>query len=156
MGGDRFNPGSGGSFDYDTLSAGANYSNDAAGSTTLQFSINGGASSSNAVAINLATGDATAATVASSDTSTGSVAINPNNNQLNLVVDGTAVTVSLSTSGAATKNDIANQITSALSGASVAAAASVVGNAITITSTNKGAGNRSRFLRRLRQHGFGL
>ena len=70
LGAGSFVAGSGGSFDYSALSGSASYSTSGVGTSTLEFSINGGASAANSVAINLGAGDATAATVTSSDTST--------------------------------------------------------------------------------------
>lgn len=141
LGGGSFVAGAGNSFDYSTLTGANSYSGPSAvGTANIEFSINGAASHANAIAVDLGAGDATAATVTSSNTSAGTVAINPNNNTLNLVVNGTGVSVTLNNNAAATKADIANQITTALSGAGIAASASVVGNAITLTTTNKGAG----------------
>lgn len=130
--------------DYATIqSVTYNEATSAAGTdATLEFSIAGGASSTNSVTVDLTAGDATAASVASTDTSTGIVNITGNNNKLNLLVNGTAVNVTL-TIGASTKNDIANQINTAL-GAN--GSATVVGNAITITSATKGRGGSIQVL----------
>ena len=76
------------------------------------------------------------ALVTSSDTSSSVVNVNNNNNSLNLLVNGTAVNISL-TAGARTKNDIANSINTALG---VNGSATVVNNAITLTSATKGRG----------------
>lgn len=133
-----FVAGANGAADYSTIQ-GLTYNNTstAAGSNaTLEFSINGAASNTNAVTVDLTGGDATAATLTSTDTSTGVVNITDNNNQLNLFVNGTAVNVTLAV-GARTKNDIANSINTALG---VNGTATVVNNAITITSATKGRG----------------
>jgi flagellin len=62
-----FLKGSGSTADYNTLTAGAAYNNTTAfGTTKLEVSINGGASSSNNLSINLDGGDATAATASAS------------------------------------------------------------------------------------------
>jgi flagellin len=133
-----FQAGAAGEVDYSTLQAVTyNPTTSAAGTNAqLQFSIDGGAASTNAVTVDLTAGDATAATVASSDTGTGVVNITGNNNKLNLVVNGTNVNVTL-TAGARTKSDIANAINTAL-GAN--GTAKVSGNAITLESSVKGAG----------------
>jgi flagellin len=140
-----FVAGSNGAVDYTALNAAAFSTSQNYGSATLQFSINGQASSANAVTVDMTAGpNATAATVTSSDSTAGTVAINPNNNTLNLVVNGTAVSVALNTDAAATKNDIAAQIDSVTSAHGVTA--SVVGNAITLTDTTKGAGGTIQVL----------
>jgi flagellin len=139
-----FVAGSGGAVDYSTIQ-GVTYNptTSAAGTNaTLEFSINGAASSGNAVTVDLTAGDATAATLTSSNTSTGVVNVTENNNELNLIVNGTAVNVVL-TEGARTKNDIANAINTAL-GAN--GSASVEGNAIKIESAIKGAGGSIQVL----------
>ena len=142
LGAGSFTSGVGNSFDYSTVTAAANFAvaGTATGTANIEFSINGSASSTNKVSIDLGQGNAAAAALASTDVSTSNVAISPNNNTLNLVVNGTGVSVTLNNNAAATKSDIAAQITAAFTGASIAATASVVGNAITITTTNKGAG----------------
>jgi flagellin len=142
LGAGSFSSGAGNSFDYSSVAAAANFS--VAGSNTgvanLEFSINGGSSSTNKVTIDLGAGNAAAATLTSTDSTINNVAVSPNNNTLNLVVNGTGVSVTLNNNAAATKADIAAQITAAFVGASIGATASVVGNAITITTTAKGAG----------------
>jgi flagellin len=130
--------GAAGAADYSTIQ-GLTYNNttSAAGTNAaLEFSINGAASNSNGVTVDLTAGDATAATVTSSDSSTSVVNVTGNNNQLNLVVNGTAVNVTLA-AGARTKNDIANSINTAFG---VNGSATVVNNAITLTSATKGRG----------------
>ena len=143
LGAGSFTAGAGNSFDYTTITGAGTYvtansgSNIAPiGTSTLEFSINGAASAGNSVAIDTGAGDATAAVVTSSDTSTGTVAVTANNNLLNLVVNGTAYAVTLTPNGATTKDSIAAAINGVISGAT----ASVVGNAITLTSNSKGAG----------------
>ncbi len=139
-----FIAGAGNTVDYSTIQ-GLTYNptTSAAGTdATLEFSINGGASSSNAVTVDLTAGDATAATLASSDTSSGVVNVTQNNNKLNLVVNGTSVAITL-TQGARTKNDIAASINTALG---VNGTATVAGNAITITSATKGSGGSIQVL----------
>ncbi len=140
-----FVTGQNGAVDYTELDAAAFSTSQNYGSATLQFSINGQASNNNEVSVDMTAGpNALAATVTSTDTNAGPVAINPNNSTLNLVVNGTAVSVNLSTNAAATKNDIANQINSVISGQG--ATASVVGNAITLTNDTKGAGGTIQVL----------
>jgi flagellin len=143
LGAGSFTAGANNAFDYSTVTGTGSYVQTTAGSniasvgtSTLEFSINGAASSANSVAINTGAGDAGAAVVTSSDTGTGAVAVTANNNVLNLVVNGTAFAVTLTPNGAATKNSIAAEINGVITGAT----ASVVGNAITLTSTLKGAG----------------
>ena len=132
-----FATGANGAVDYSTISGGANYdSATAVGTNTFEISLNGGDSSTHSIAVDLTAGDATAASVTSSDTNT-TVAITANNNKLNLAVNGASFTVSLTTSGASSKNDIADQINSAISAQGTA---KVVGNAIVIESNTKGAG----------------
>lgn len=139
-----FVSGAGGAADYATIQ-GLTYNNTSSAAGTnakLEFSINGASSSTNDVTVDLTAGDATAATVTSSSSSTGVVNVTANNNKLNLVVNGTAVNVTL-TAGARTKNDIADSINTALG---VNGTATVVGNAITITSATKGRGGSVQVL----------
>ncbi len=140
LGGGSFISGTGNSYDYSALTAGAAYNfpvGGAAGTANLQFSINGAASSGNLVSVDLGQGDATAATVTSS-TNSGTVNINNANDQLNLNINGTGVTVTLTNNAATTLGSIAAQITTAITASG--ASASVVGNAIVLSTTNKGAG----------------
>lgn len=132
------------SFDYATIQGLVyNPTSSAAGTAaTLEFSINGGGSNTNNVVVDLTAGDATAATLTSTDTATGVVNVTQNNNNLNLIVNGTAVNVTL-TVGARTKNDIADSINTALG---VNGTATVVGNAITLTSATKGRGGSIQVL----------
>jgi flagellin len=137
LGAGSFVAGIGSAFDYAALTGSASYSTAGVGTGALEFSINGGASAGNSVAIDLSAGDATAASIASTDIGTGNVAINPNNNTLNIVANGVSYAITLATNASATKNDIAQQITAQITGGE--AIASVVGNAITLTSSTKGA-----------------
>jgi flagellin len=141
LGAGSFVSGAGNSFDYSALTAAAGYNSPAgaaAGTANLEFSINGGPSSGNLVSVNLGAGDATAASVAGT-ANAGTVNIDTSNNLLNVNVNGTGLAITLNSNTAATLGDIANQITSAFSGAGIAASASVVNNQLTITTTNKGA-----------------
>src|SRR5579859_276226 len=102
LGAGSFIAGAGNSFDYSTITGAGTYVQTNAGAniapigtSTLEFSINGAASAGNSVAIDTGAGDATAAVVTSSDTSTGAVAVTANNNTLNLLVNGTAYSVTL-------------------------------------------------------------
>ncbi len=139
-----FVAGSGGAVDYTALNGAAFSASRNYGSATLEFSINGQASDGNQVNVDMTAGSAVAAKVTSTDSTAGPVAINPNNDTLNLVVNGTAVSVTLDTNAAATKNDIADQINTVIS--SHGATASVVGNAITLTNDTKGAGGTIQVL----------
>jgi len=89
-------------FDYNALQASGTYDPNAAvpadaGTATLQFSINGAASSGNAVAINLGAGDAQAASLATSVLG-ATTQITAANNTLHVDVDGTIHNVTLSQS----------------------------------------------------------
>ncbi len=137
-----FVAGAGDSVDYDTINGAAYSQSQNYGSATLQFSINGQASNANAVTVNMAGGDAQAAAITSGDSTAGPVAITANNNTLNLVVNGTAASVTLATNAAATKNSIAQQINTQV-GSNIA---TVVNNAITLTDTVKGAGGTIQIL----------
>ncbi len=139
-----FVAGAGGAVDYKQLT-GATFSNlQNFGTATLQFSFNGQASNTNQVVVDMTAGpNASAATVTSSDSSTTPVAINPNNNVLNLMVDGTAYSVTLSPNGTATKNSIAAQINSQTGGSLTA---SVAGNVLTLKDNTKGAGGTIQVL----------
>ncbi len=139
-----FLTGAGGSVDYSALSAGATYDNSgtvgtnfAAGTQTFEISLNGQASNTHSIAVDLSQGDATASTVTSSDTGTGTVGITANNNQFKVTINGTSFAVNLNINGLSTKNDIANQINTVISGQGTA---KVVGNAIVLTDNTKGAG----------------
>jgi len=130
-----FQAGSAGEFDYVSLD-GAPLSANAAGSATLEFSINGGASTATAVTVDLGGGDAQAAQLAGVTVGAGAtLAIDATNNQLSLVVDGNYHTVSLSVNSISTLNDIANQINTALGADGTA---SVVANQLVIESAVKG------------------
>ena len=137
-----FVAGANNSFDYSTLT-GASYNSPAgtaAGTANFQFSLGGGASATNNVAINLGAGDATAATETGSAVA-GPVNIDSTDNELNLFVNGTAVQTILTSSPTATLNNLATQISNQLTttlGAGVASA-SVVNNQLVIATTNKGA-----------------
>ena len=133
-----FVTGASGAADYNTLTGSSNYNAaTAVGTDTFQISLNGGASNTNSIAVDLAAGDATAASVTGTDnTATPISAITHNNNQLNFAVDGTTYNVSLATGSFVTKNSIANQINSAV-GSNVA---SVVNNQVVLATTTKGAG----------------
>jgi flagellin len=133
-----------GVLDYSTLQ-GLTYNNTstAAGTNaTLEFSINGAASNGNAVTVDLTAGDATAATVTSSNSTPGVVNVTKNNNTLNLVVNGNSVVVNL-TAGVHTKDDIANTINTQLG---VNGTATVSGDAIVLQSATKGRGGSIQVL----------
>lgn len=132
-----FVAGAGGAVDYTSLTGASNYNAaTAVGTATFEFSLNGGASHTNSIAVDLTGGDATAAKVTGTNTAT-TVGITANNNKLNLAVNGVNYTVTLSLNGAASKNDIAAQINSVIS---AQGSARVEGNAIVIESNIKGAG----------------
>ncbi len=123
-------------FDYAALSAGANYSTAAAGTQTLEFSLNGQASSTHAIALNLSAGDATAAAV-TGNAHPGTLNITNNNNRVNLSVNGTSYQVNLTANGTSTLNDIANQINTVITANGTATVNS--SNQLVITSNTKGA-----------------
>ncbi|MEO8024880.1 MAG: flagellin [Bryobacteraceae bacterium] len=123
-------------FDYTSLSGSANYSTASAGTATFEFSLNGQASNTHSIALNLSGGDATAAVV-TGGASAGTLNINPNNNQVNLTISGTSYQVNLTTSATSTLNSIANQINTVISGSGTATVNS--SNQLVITSNTKGA-----------------
>jgi flagellin len=132
-----FVAGANGAVDYSTITGGSNYDRTAAvGANTFEISLNGGESSTHSIAVDLTQGDATKAKVTASDTNT-TVAITANNNKLNLSVNGNSYTVTLNVNAAASKNDIAAQINTAIS---AQGSARVEGNAIVIESNTAGAG----------------
>jgi flagellin len=132
-----FVAGAGGAVDYTMLTGSSNYNAaTAVGTATFEFSLNGGASHTQSVAVDLTAGDATAAKVTGTNTAT-TVAVTANNNKLNLAVNGVNYTVTLNLDGAASKNDIAHQINSVIA---AQGSARVEGNAIIIESNTKGAG----------------
>ena len=133
-----FVSGANSAFDYSSLGGSADYNSaTAVGTNTFQFSLNGGASSTHSIAVDLTAGDATAAAVTSTDTAATPVQVTANNNVLNLAVNGVGFTVTLTPGGNTTKNSIANQINTAIAAQGTA---TVVNNAIVITSNTKGAG----------------
>lgn len=132
-----FVAGANGAVDYNTLTGSSNYNAaTAVGTATFEFSLNGGASNTQSIAVDLTAGDATAAKVTATNTDT-TVAVTANNNKLNLAVNGVNYTVTLNINGAASKNDIAAQINTVIS---AQGSARVEGNAIVIESNTKGAG----------------
>lgn len=134
-----FVTGAAGAVDYNTLSASSNYNDaTAVGTNTFEFSIGGAASNTNLVGIDLTAGDATAAALTSTDSTATPVAVTANNNILNLLVNGTSYSVTLTPNGSDTKNDIANQINSVISASGTATVNS--SNQIVVTSNTKGAG----------------
>jgi flagellin len=99
--------------DYSTISGGAAYSDTAVGSTgtqTLQFSLNGGASSGNAATVNLlntgGTGGAVAASTTSTLTAPGAAILAASNNNV-LTINGTSITLADNS----TMASVASQIT---------------------------------------------
>ena len=138
-----FITGANGAVDYNTLAGSAYNPATAVGTDTFQISLNGLASNTHSIAVNLAQGNATAASVTSTDSSASPIsAITHNNNQLNLAIDGTTHNVALTTGTDVTKNDIADQINTAV-GSNVAA---VVNNQIVLTTGTKGAGGSVQIL----------
>jgi flagellin len=133
-----FVTGANGAVNYNSLGASSDYNDaTAVGTNTFEFSLNGAASNANAVAVDLTAGDATAATLTSTDTSGAPVEVTANNNVLNLAVNGQSFTVTLTPGGDTTKNSIADQINTAIAAQGTA---TVVNNAIVIASNTKGAG----------------
>ena len=114
----------------------------AVGTDNFQISLNGAASSANPVAVDLTAGDATAAAVTSTDSTATPLAVTGNNNTLNLAVNGTSFSVSLTIGGSVTKSDIANQINTVIGAQGTATVNS--NNQIVITSNTEGAGGRCR------------
>jgi flagellin len=116
--------------DYSTIQGAAYVATTSFGSAHLEFSLNGAASDTNGIDVNLATGDATAATV------TGSVA--------NGDAHGQAVTVNIDGAGAATINIQAGSTTALAAAADINAASAGVtatvdsGGHIVITANAKG------------------
>jgi flagellin len=140
LGAGSFVAGSGNSFDYSSLT-GANYNSPAgaaAGSATLQFSINGGASAGNAVTVDLTAGTGAAVASVAATANAGTVALDSTNNVLNLNINGTGVAVTLTQGATQTLNSIATQINTAITAAG--GVATVVNNQITISTALKGAG----------------
>jgi hypothetical protein len=132
-----FVTGANGAVDYSTITGGSNYDRTTAvGTNTFEISLNGDASSTHSIAVDLTQGDATKAKVTATDTNT-TVAITANNNKLNLSVNGHSYTVTLGINATASKNDIAAQINSAIS---AQGSARVEGNAIVVESNTAGAG----------------
>jgi flagellin len=129
-----------GTVDYDQITGAAYSTSQNYGSATLDFSING-AASAGSVAINMTAGSATAATMQGT-ANANTIAINPNNNALNLVVDGQVKNVTLTANPASTLNNIADQINTQV-GSNIA---SVVNNQLTLTDTTKGAGGTLELL----------
>jgi len=133
-----FVTGANGAVDYRSVGGASDYNSaTAVGTNTYEISLNGGASSTHSIAVDLSAGDATAAKVTSTNTSATPVAVTANNNVLNLAVNGVGFTVTLTPGGNSTKNSIANQINTAIAAQGTA---TVVNNAIVITSNTKGAG----------------
>ena len=118
------------------MSATSAYSTASAGTQTLEFSVNGQASNTHSIALNLSGGDATAAAV-TGGASAGTLNISPNNNQVNLTVNGTSYQVNLSTNASSTLNNIANQINAVITADATATVNS--SNQLVITSNTKGA-----------------
>jgi len=129
-----FQAGAAGEFDYTSLS-GEVLSANAMGSATLEFSINGAASSATAITVELSAGDATAARVVGGDLGTSPLAIDNTNNQVNVMVGRNLHTVTLTPNSVMTLNEIAAAISSALG---VDGQASVEGNRLVIESSGKG------------------
>ena len=137
-----FLAGAGSAFDYSSLTASSNYSTSSVGTATFEVSINGAASSGNAIAVDLAGGDATAATVSGTDTA-ATVDTTGGNNVLALEVDGVVQNITLTANAAATKIQLANDINTAV-GADVATV-NDDGNLV-LTSSTKGAGSSIKVL----------
>lgn len=140
-----FKAGNSGQFDYSTIQGAAYDPTATAAGTnaTLQFSLNGGASSTNAIAIDLTGGDATAATRQGSNTANTVDLSGSGANILNISVDGTQYQVTLGTSATETKTAIAAAINTAV-GANVASVDT--SNRLNITSATKGAGSTVQIL----------
>ena len=103
-----FQKGLNGVFDYSTLAATANYDPTAAttaGTSSLQFSINGAASS--AVNVDLAGGNATYATSTGTALAGATTTITAGTNMFSLAVDGVVSNVTLTSGVAATKGTAA-------------------------------------------------
>jgi flagellin len=139
-----FTTGANGAVDYSTITGSSNYDRTTAvGTNTFEISLNGGASSTNSIAVDLTGGDATKASLTGSDTNT-SVQILSSNRRLNLEVNGVAFTVDLDRAEAgATKSDIADQINTVIAAQGRAYAE---GNAIVIESDTAGAGGTVKIL----------
>lgn len=140
-----FVSGPNGAVDYNQLIGGSNYNSaTAVGADTFQISLNGGASNTNAISVDLTAGDATAANVTGGSLAGPVSAITGDNNALNLAVNGHVFNVTLTPGTLVTANSIANQINTVISGQG---AATVNGNnQIVITSNTKGAGGSVQIL----------
>lgn len=132
-------------FDYGTIhGATYNLNTSAAGTdSTLQISLNGQASSANAISVDLTAGDATAATTSGTDAAATVDLSGAGANILNLAVNGTQYQVTLSTSATTTKSSIAAAINSAV-GSAVASVDNT--NHLVLTSNVKGAGGSLQIL----------
>lgn len=128
-----------GEVDYASLLGGSYDKTKAAGNVTMEFSVNGSASSGAQYTktVDLSSGNATQASVTSAGLAASSY-IQSNNDTLNLIVDGTKVDVTL-THGSRTAFDIAGDINSRITANGAAGLASVEGGQIVIRSTAKGA-----------------
>ncbi|HEY7335819.1 MAG TPA: flagellin [Bryobacteraceae bacterium] len=134
-----FVTGANGAVDYSALTGSSNYDDTTAtGTDTFQISLNGAGSSANSIAVDLTQGDATAATVTSTDSAATPVQVTANNNVLNLAVNGHNYTVTLTPGGSLTKSNIAAQINTQISAQGTATVNS--SNQVVITSNTKGAG----------------
>jgi flagellin-like hook-associated protein FlgL len=131
-----------GSVAYATTTGTAYDNTKAVGTSNFEFSFNGAAGSSNAIAVDLSQGDATAGNVAGAGVTSGT-ADTSSANQLSLTIDGTKYNVDLSSAShnGATESlaQVATDITSALG---VHGSATVNGSGqLVITSASKGAGS---------------
>jgi flagellin len=136
-----FTQGASNAVDYTTIDAAALTGN-TNGTATLEFSINGAASNTNQVTVNLNGGNATAASITATD---GNAAVDTTGKStLDVAIDGTVYNVTGWALGAGTtKTAIAAAITTSLSGAGSSATVSVDNtNHLIITSGTKG-GNSS-------------
>ncbi|MCW5979874.1 MAG: hypothetical protein KIT09_17470 [Bryobacteraceae bacterium] len=129
-------------FDYASITASANYSTASVGSATFEVSINGGASNTNAMVVNLAGGDATAATVSGTDTAL-TVDTTGGANLFRLAVDGSVYAIALTANATASKITLANDINTAV-GATIASVGA--DGKLVLASTTKGAASTIQIL----------
>ena len=128
-----FVAGAGSAVDYTTITAGTNYDNTTQyGTATLEFSINGAASSGNSIAVNLAAGNATSGTLTGT-----AVAGDAHSMVLTITVDSVAKTHTIAV-GAITLALALIDINTQWAADGVVATSDAAGH-IVLTSTSKGA-----------------
>lgn len=131
--------------DYATTTGTAYDPTVSGGTANFEISLNGAAASTNAVAVNLSGGDATAGLVTGAN---GAATVDTSvNKKLDISVDGTVYNITLTgaaSNAAATKTDIAASITTSLAGAGTASVDNT--NHIIITSATKGANSSVQIL----------